>query len=813
MRSVLSVAQAPLWGVGRVLLHEHPELQPRLVDISAAPGGAEIEAIALEAIAPEREDEVLLRDTRRWVRRLERYDPLAKAARMRPKAPADGRPYRLDVGVAGAMDSLTLREIPRRDLTDGEVEIEVRAASLNFRDVVFAMGLLPAEAFDNSMSAGAMGVDCAGVVSRVGPGVTHVRPGDAVMALAPASLATHAITRDLVLPIPPGLDFAQAAALPLAYVTAVYALEIVGRLTRGERVLIHAATGGVGLAAIAVARRNGAEIFATAGTEAKREYLRGLGLTHVMDSRSTAFADQIMAATGGRGVDVVLNSLTGEALSKSLQVLAPLGRFLEIGKSDIFHAGNLPLEAFRRNLSYNAIQVDGLLDHDPARLRETFEIVLRGVADGSLPPLPTETFSIADVETALRTMAQARHVGKLVIALDRPDLPIEPTTSDDVPLFRPEATYLVTGGRGGVGVALAQWAADQGARHLVIAGRHASRDEEAADVRRLRASGVEVRLVDADVRRREEVDRLVTVADRPDAPLRGVFHSAMVIDDAPIGELDASRFARVFEPKAGGAWNLHLATTARQLDHFVLFSSITSVYGNSRQANYAAANAFLDALAGFRRAQGLPGLTINWGVFADAGYVSTRQDLAEYLSRQGQHGLRAAQAFALMGQLMTSGGVAHAMIARTDWTAWAAANPVMGASSRFSDVVQARSGGRRVTERRPRVRRARDAARPRSRQSSTRGASAPAEARGPHPRHRGRSHRAGDPAHRDGHGLAHGRRADDGAQARRRHRRPGRQAAAGHHDRSARRADRGAPGGVTGRATALSHLPTPTTGR
>ena len=235
----------------------------------------------------------------------------------------------------------------RRPPGRGEVEIEVRAASLNFRDVAFALGLLPPEAFENSMSRGAIGVDCAGVVTAVGEDVTDVRPGDEVMAIAASSLATHAITERLVVRKPAGLSFAEAAGIPLAYVTALYALETMARLRAGERVLIHAGTGGVGLAAIAVAKRTGAEIFATAGTDAKRDYLRSLGVQHVMNSRTLDFAAEIMAATGGRGVDVVLNSIAGEAIAKSLSVLAPQGRFVEIGKADIYRSGDLPLEAFQ----------------------------------------------------------------------------------------------------------------------------------------------------------------------------------------------------------------------------------------------------------------------------------------------------------------------------------------------------------------------------------------------------------------------------------------------------------------------------------
>jgi 1-acyl-sn-glycerol-3-phosphate acyltransferase len=687
-----AVAQAPLWGFARGLLHEHPELRPLLVDLGPEPVPDDAEGLAREVTAEAREDEVALRDGRRYVRRMTRLALGERSAPDAPPEPARGRAFRAEVGAAGALDTLRLREMPRRRLGRDEIEIEVKAASLNFRDVMFAMGMLPAAAFDNMLSAGALGVDCSGVVSAVGEDVSHVRPGDEVVALSPASLASHAVTRDLVVRKPAGLSFAEAAALPLAYVTALYSLENMARLRPGERVLIHAATGGVGLAALSVAQRAGAEIFATAGSDPKREYLRERGVRHVFDSRSLDFADQILRITRGRGVDVVLNSLAGEAIAKGLSVLAPRGRFLEIGKADIYRNADLALEHFSRNLSFCAIQIDLLCNTDRAVLRETMLEMVEGIESGALAPLPTQAFPVRSLEEGLRTLAQARHLGKVVVTMDDPDVPIVPETRAGN-VIRPDATYLITGGLGGVGAALARFLSARGARHLALASRGAAAAESSELVTDLRAKGVEVLLLSADVSRPQDVERALRAADRPQAPLKGVFHGAMVIDDAPLSELDRGRFERVMAPKAAGAWNLHLATRDRALDHFVLFSSITSVYGNARQGNYGAANAFLDALAGHRRAQGLPGLTVNWGVFEDVGYVAERRDVGEYLARQGQHGFRAEQGFAAMESLIERGQV-QATVSRTDWPAWAEANPVMGSSPRFRALVEARRSAR-----------------------------------------------------------------------------------------------------------------------
>ncbi len=686
---VTSVAQAPLWGLGRVLLLEQPSAAPLLIDCSAAPTPDELDGVLAEALSGDGENEVALRGSTRYVRRVARLDAGAPRPGATVVAPANGRRFQAIVASSGSLDGVALRERAARELTPDEIEIAVEAASLNFRDVMFTMGMLPAAAFDSMLSAGALGVDCAGVISRVGSAVSDVAPGDEVIALSPASLASHAITKDLVARKPVGLSFADAAALPLAYVTAIYALERIARLERGERVLIHAATGGVGLAALAVAERAGAEIFATAGSEAKRAYLRARGIRHVMDSRTLDFAGQIMSATGGRGVDVVLNSLAGDAIRAGLSVLAPRGRFLEIGKADIYRRGDLPLDAFRNNISFAAIQIDVLSDSNRALLRDLLREVTRGIEDGTLPPLPQQTVPIGSLGDGLRTLAQARHTGKVVIDFEDASVPIE-SSAEPRPLFRPDATYLITGGRGGVGLALARWAVEGGARRLVLMSRSATAADGDPAIAAMRQRGAEVVLANGDVTIPADVERTIAAADTAAAPLKGVFHAAMVMDDCGFPELDERRLATVLAPKLEGGWNLHRATRSRTLDHFVLFSSITSVYGNARQGSYAAANAFLDALAAHRRGEELPALAINFGVFSGVGYVAQRQELTGFLERQGQSGLPVERAFEAMALLLQRGAV-QAAVSRTDWRAWADWNPIAGGSPKFSLVVQARS--------------------------------------------------------------------------------------------------------------------------
>jgi 1-acyl-sn-glycerol-3-phosphate acyltransferase len=686
-----TLAQAPIWGLGRVLLLEHPQTAPVLIDCSAAPSSEEIEAIVHEAVSDQGENEVALRGAKRYVRRVARLDLDAPRQDPMTVAPAAGRRYRAAVAISGSLDGVRLRETAARELEDDDIEIEVKAASLNFRDVMFTMGMLPPAAFDSMLSAGALGVDCAGVVSRVGKAVADVAPGDEVIALSPAALASHAITKDLVARKPAGMSFIDAAALPLAYVTAIYALERIAQLQPGERVLIHSATGGVGLAALAVAERAGAEIFATAGSDAKRAYLRERGIRHVMDSRTLDFADQIRAATDGRGVDVVLNSLAGDAIRAGLSVLAPRGRFLEIGKADIYRRAELPLDAFRDNISFAAIQIDVLSNSNRPLLRDLLREVTRGIEDGTLRALPQQAVPARALSDGLRTLAQARHIGKVVVDFGEPGVSIE-SALEASPLFRPDASYLITGGRGGVGRALVEWAVERGARRLVLMSRSASAAENDDAIGAVRARGAAIVFVDGDVTDAADVARAVTIADLDTAPLRGVFHAAMVMDDCGFAELDDARFGSVLAPKIEGGWNLHRATATRALDHFVLFSSITSVYGNARQGSYAAANAFLDALAAYRHAQSLPALSINFGVFAGVGYVAERQELTAFLARQGQSGLPVARAFAATAALMQRRAV-QAAVSDTNWRVWADWNPAAGNSPKFSLVVQARGDG------------------------------------------------------------------------------------------------------------------------
>ena len=445
--------------------------------------------------------------------------------------------------------------------------------------------------------------------------------------------------------------------MPVAFVTAWYCLRSVANLRAGERVLIHAAAGGVGLAAVQVARAVGAEVFATAGTPAKREHVAALGARLVLDSRTAAFADEILAATGGRGVDVVLNSLSGEAIAESLRALAPRGRFLEIGKRGVWTAAEVA--QLRPGASYHVIDWGEVAAVSPDAIRTVLLDVVGACRDRALTPLPRRTFSLDRVADAFRHMAQARHIGKVVVTV--------PARSGGraLPAIRPDASYLITGGLGGLGIEVARWLTHRGARALALVGRRAPDAATLAAVESLRADGTEVRVLQADVSVAGEVARVLHDVRATMPPLRGVFHAAGSLADGLLPQQDWPRFARVMGAKVAGAAALHTLTQGDPLDYFVLFSSIASLLGAPGQGNHAAANAYLDALAHQRRAAGLPGLSVNWGAWAEVGAVA-RDDRERRIRLQGVGVMTPAEGIAALECALES-GQAQVAAAVIDW--------------------------------------------------------------------------------------------------------------------------------------------------
>jgi NADPH:quinone reductase-like Zn-dependent oxidoreductase/thioesterase domain-containing protein/acyl carrier protein len=552
-----------------------------------------------------------------------------------PPAAVEPAPFEVQTRVPGVLGSLELQEIQPRPPGPGEIQVAVRYVAMNFRDILRALGRQPAEAsFELEL-----GDECAGIVTAAGEGVRHVRVGDRVVGCAIGAFrSTVTYSAGTFLAVPPQMTMQNAVSMPVAFVTADYALRIIGRVQRGESVLIHSAAGGVGLAAVQVARHLGAEVFATVGSPAKRDLLRHLGVRHVFDSRSLDFADAVLEATEGRGVDVVLNSLAGPAMLASLSCVAPYGRFLELGKRDFHENTKVGLWPFRRNLSYFAVDLVPLVIHRMDELRQLLGDVFQHAADGQFFPLPQRPFSVDRVADAFRLMSQGTHIGKIVVDMAMNANRVRRTARG--PTIHADATYLITGAFGGVGLTVAEWLADHGARHLVLISRGGAQSPLAHEMlAKLRARGVNVRDVRCDVADAEEMNLMMEAIRREMPRLAGVFHLAMVLDDGLLINLNRERFRRVTRPKVLGGWNLHWLTRDADLDYFVVFSSASGWFGNFGQASYAAANGALERLVEWRRSQGLPGTAIAWGMLTETGYIADRPELLQSLMQLGLLGL------------------------------------------------------------------------------------------------------------------------------------------------------------------------------
>jgi len=491
--------------------------------------------------------------------------------------------------------------------------------ALNFKDVMLATGRLSEEDY---------GEDVANAVGGEFSGLT--RDGRRIMGFTYENFATH-ISRArarCVFPVPDEWTLEDAATVPAAYLTAYLALLIRARLKSGERVLIHTGSGSVGQAAIRIALSLDCEVFTTVGSAEKRAFLREcfprLADDHIGHSRDASFEDLVLRATGGRGVHVVLNSLVEDKLAAGLRVLSRYGRFVEIGKYDMSRDTQIGMRLFLKDIAFYGVGFNNFAKEETTEIDELIALVRDGLARGVVQPLPRIVFTHDAVEEAFRYLARGRHIGKVLVRVCDPTtgkslaLPARPRMS-----FYPDKAYLVTGGLGGVGLELAQWLIERGARRLVLASRRGIRGTY--DAYRLRAferHGARVTVSTRDVGDAREADALVREIEA-ERPLGAVFHLAMVLDDALLANQTPERFARVSHAKVEGAQHLDIATRAhcRALDHFVAFSSIVGGVGNAGQSNYGYANSALDRLCEARRRAGYPAIAIQWGVIGGVGFV------------------------------------------------------------------------------------------------------------------------------------------------------------------------------------------------
>lgn len=638
-----------LWGLGRTIALEYPEINCICLDLDDVQGEKAIAYLHQElkqGINPGgdfTETQVAYRADTRYVSQLAQW-------RMPEQSPQFEHPQQLQLAAYGSIDHLNFVPLARRAPGPGEIEIEVKAAGLNFRDVLIALGLL-AEYYANVLeihraSDVKLGFECTGVVVAVGEGVTQLAIGDRVMGGIMGSFA-HYVTvpaADMV-KIPAQLTFEEAATIPGPFLTAWYALKELADIQAGERVLIHAASGGVGQAAVQIAQANKAEIYATASVP-KWDLLRRQGIKHVYNSRTVEFAQEIRQSAGDAGMDIVLNSLSGDAIQRSLELLNDNGRFVEIGKIDTWTPDQV--ERNYPSVDYLPFDIAEAGQTDPTLHPRMWQALLQEFDAGLLQPLPHTVFPLERIADAFRFMQQTRHIGKVVISLEKD----EPLT------IKNDACYLITGGVGALGLQVAQQFAQNGLQHLVLSSRQGiTTDAQQAVIDQLKAGGVNIQVVKADVALAEDVRRLIARCEEI-APLRGIIHAAGIIEDGLIAKQSPAQFERVMRPKVDGTWHLHRFTQELDLDFFVCFSSAASMLGSQGQANYALANAFMDTLMQQRRQMGLPGLSINWGPWAEIGMAAPLQ---ESMHKQGLSMIAPQQGRDLFEHLLFQSPIANSI--------------------------------------------------------------------------------------------------------------------------------------------------------
>ena len=651
--SMTASLEAGLLGFVRVARNEYVGTPIRIVDVDPRFTGEESAAeIVSELLNSDLEDEVILHGGSRSVSRLTVTHPFTSEA-------TSDSDIALDFSQPGSFKNLLWRRSGDKKLKPGEVEIKVHASGLNFRDVMYAMGLLPDEALESGFAGQTLGMELSGVVTAVGSEVELFDRGDEVIAFAPSAFASRVVTRqEAVMRKPRSWSFESAATIPTAFFTVYYALEELARAKAGERLLIHGAAGGVGIAAIQIASHFGLEIFATAGSDEKRDFVKLLGADHVLDSRSLSFADEILSLTGGQGVDIILNSLAGEAITRNLKILRPFGRFLELGKRDFYENSRVALRPFRNNISYFGIDADQLMAEQPELTARVFSKISDLFEAGVLKPLPYTAFDASEVAEAFRFMQHSRQVGKVVVRQPVASvLSIAQEQNNARCTIHADGTYLITGGTSGFGLQSAEWLVDRGAKSLVLASRRAFLDEQGKEaVARMESHGVTVTVAACDITKREDLHRLLDSIREWMLPLKGVIHSAMVIDDSLLQKMSRDQLARVMSPKVLGALLLDELTRQDELDLFVLYSSATTSFGNPGQGAYVAANMVMESLSTRRKAEGLPSTCIAWGPIGDAGYLARNDKIREALcSRMGGMPLRSGEALAVLDALAACG--------------------------------------------------------------------------------------------------------------------------------------------------------------
>lgn len=689
----------PLVGARRSLANEQPSLEWRLVDVGAGVSDDQIaaELVTSGVFASDTADEIALRHGARWLIRLRANlsEHLARRNEARPLTDPDAN-FLVEAPATKTLSDLALRETGRTEPGPGQVEVRMEAITVNYKDPLKVIGVLTEKELAGTYFGTTLGLEGAGTVVRVGPGTTGIAVGDKLgvgardMMRRYLTIEAHDGNTSKV----PSTRTAAHCSSTLPLICAEYGLIELARTEPGETVLIHGAAGGMGLAAIQVAKAVGAHVIATASTEERRAVAVAAGADHAIGSRTVNFVDDVMRLTDGRGVDVVYTAAPGEIGAQNFRVAAEFARIVDIGKADIYGGGTLDLAPFDRNLSYFAVDMDRMLRYKPSMVRSLTEAVIDRLSEGVYSYLPYTSYPVSRISEAFETAARSRQIGRVVLDLE----------SDEQPLVRPQipsfqvsadASYLVTGGFGAFGLATAKWLVAEGARHLVLLGRSGPASDVARNhLAEFQAAGVHVVVETVDVGDYEAVLDVITKADQ-NAPLRGIFHTAGLVDSSPIFEITAERLREVFRPKVVGGWNLHRAVehAGVELDAFVLYSSVSALVGGAPQVTYSAANAALDALAATRHALRKPAIAVSWGAMGGGGMAEATAESIRYLAVLGFSPIDMDTATLYLRECLVL-GIPHAAVMKIDWSEWAMVNGPGTRNPRLVEHISAATEGK-----------------------------------------------------------------------------------------------------------------------
>ena len=613
--SETGVTNSMLWGLIRTARNEFSHIDSRLVDIDLNSDNAPKELFELLIHFPD-EPELLLRGSYQYTQNFREFThSLAKPAKQRPLSLTGFKN-----GQLGQPEFQHLAE--HSPLGDHDVHIKVSATALNFRDVMVGLQALSQDAVNSGYAKSALGIECAGTVKRIGSKVAKVSLGDRVIALASGTIATECVAQEnFVFPVPESLTEEQATGLLTAYATAWVSLKKATVLATGQSILIHTASGGVGLATLFLAQLQNATIYATAGSKEKRDFLKALGIKHVFNSRSTKFAKKIIDLRHGRGVDVVINTLTGNAALANHRIVASDGVIIELGKSPNSLGMHKESISSPNKAKVLSVDIDQMWKDSPKELHDILESVLAMINQQLLPVLPHRNFPLELVSDAFRHVSSAKHIGKVLLTFDNGTFPSQPEPKNiRIP---PDSTILVVGGTRGFGLATALWLSQNGAQSLLLVCKSRTINPEFQRAEeKFNNQNTSVTVIASDATEFETFSKEIQKASAHLPPIRGIFHCAMEINNFPISKLNKTNFDKVIQPKVAIAWNLYQLTKNLNLEFFVMYSSLASLLGPAGQSAYAAANSFLDTFAHFLRERGIPAISVNWGAVSNYGYVA-----------------------------------------------------------------------------------------------------------------------------------------------------------------------------------------------